>query len=182
MRSVTVVHVDKVLNRINMTREEYNQLVISVVELITANNAGGVARALKNAGYNSTDYISEPDLKVALLQLHATNPEKFYEVLQQVQWNFGKNNWTNDPQYRDPIVNSILREAPVDTSMEKGAFWGTILGILGTVLLPSTNPTPAPVSEQKTPWALYILVPLMIGAVILILVFGLKALTPSPSK
>lgn len=167
-----------------MTREEYNQSVVSIIELITANNAGSVARALKNAGYNSADFIAESDLKVALLQLHTTNPQEFYKVLEQVQWNNGKNNWTNDPQYRDPIVNAILRDSGMaDISNQRGDWWMTVVGVLGAVFLAQGGGgSPQPTPEPKTPWGIYILVPLMIGAVIFTLWLGLKLLTPKPSK
>lgn len=162
-----------------MTRQEYNQAVISIVELITANNPGGVARALKSAGYNSSQYIAESDLKVALLQLHATNPEKFYEVLSQVEWNMGKNNWTNDPQYRDPIINSITSQAGVDVSTERGGFWGTVVGVLGQIFLPQVQTPYTPPPEEKTPWGVYIIAGLSLIAVIVVLYFGLKFLTPA---
>lgn len=167
-----------------MTREEYNQSVVSIIELITANNAGSVARALKNAGYNSADYISESDLKVALLQLHTTNPQTFYEVLKQVQWNSGKNNWTNDPQYRDPIINAIIRDAGIETDIanQRGEWWLTAVGVLATIFLGQQGGgggTPPPAPEQKTPWGIYIMIPIIIAGVVLIAWLGIKSLTPS---
>lgn len=152
-----------------MTTEEYNQAIISVIELIVANNAGGTARVLKQAGYTTKDFIPESELKTALLQLHMSDRKKFFEVLHSIEWNHGNTNWTNDPKYRDRLINSLSKET--GSPIAKGGFWSALLGLLGSAVTP---PPPPPPAEQKTPWATYIIVALVGIGLITTLFFAFK--------
>ena len=157
-----------------MTAQQYNQAVISVIELIVVNNAGGTARALKQAGYPIKDFIPESELKTALLQLHMSDRKKFFEVLNAIEWNYGNTNWTNDPKYRDKLINSLSKET--GSPVAKGGFWGSLINALGQALVPTPSPLPPPV-EQKIPVASYIILGLVVIGLIVTVVFGIKHLS-----
>lgn len=115
-----------------MTRAEYDRAVIGVVALIVKNNAGGVARALRDAGYTSKyDKIPESELEAELLKLHALDKNKFYAVMNNIPWNYG-DTATNKPEIRDRIMGLVKMNNPnVNTdSTTKSDWWGGLLNLL----------------------------------------------------
>lgn len=109
-----------------MNQQDYNKAVIAVTRMIVANNPGAVARALRQAGYPTQDRIPSGDMEAALLQIHAINPQKYYDTLKSVSWNYGNSNWTNEPKYRDEIIKLIGNGAQV----AKGEWFQMLLGML----------------------------------------------------
>lgn len=102
--------------------------VLSVIELIVENNAGCVARKLKDVGYNTKNFIPAPELKVALVQLHDANRDLFYKVMRTCEWHQGNNNWTNNPLYRDKVLAAV--ETYTGQKVDKTNWWITTINYL----------------------------------------------------
>lgn len=156
-----------------MTIEEYNKSVASIIKLIVANNPGGVAKALRQAGYETKDYIPVSELESALFQLHSANSNQFYEVLKTVSWNYGNNNWTNEPQYRDQISMLVADTATtngMDTQRGVADWFKTALDYLQEQ---STTITTTP---GKLGMGFYIGLFLVVGGIFAIVYFGITSL------
>lgn len=78
-----------------MTIQDYNKSIALLIHLIVINNAGTVARVLRQAGYPVKNYIPEAELETALLQLHIADRNKFFTVMKSIPWNDG-HTATND--------------------------------------------------------------------------------------
>lgn len=161
-----------------MTIEEYNKSVGSIIKLIVANNPGGVAKGLRQAGYETKDYIPASELESALYQLHSANSPQFYEVLKTVSWNQGNNNWTNEPQYREQITELIA-----DTTATNGNAMATTRGVadwfktaLDYLQEQSTTVVTTP---GKLGAGFYIGLFLVVGGIFAIVYFGIKELKKS---
>lgn len=152
--------------------DEYNKAVISIVELIVANNPASTARALKKIGYNIGNYVPEGELKTALLQLEKTNPEKFWNTLRDIEWNPGINNWTNDPKYQQPIMDALGQQT--GSPVAKGGFWGTLLDLGMQLFLGQPTPPQPPPPQQQIPWGIFLITGFVITAVVLIVVFAIR--------
>lgn len=129
-----------------MTTEQYNKSIALLISMIVANNAGGVKRALKEAGYNSTyDFVPPAELESVLFKIHGADRIKFFEILKKVDWNFGNNNWTNKPEYRDQIIK-LVGQANGNTQLAKKDWWQSAIAFIqGTppTTTVSTTETPA---------------------------------------
>lgn len=110
-----------------MTAKEYNKGVATIVKTIVANNAGGVARALKDAGYPTKNYIPSSELEAVLLQLSMTDHNKFVEVIKNVPWNNG-DVATNTPQVREALMK-LVNAQPGSELARSGNWWDIILGL-----------------------------------------------------
>ena len=158
-----------------MTIEEYNKSVASIIKLIVANNPGGVAKALRQAGYETKDYIPASELESALYQLHSANSNQFYEVLKTVSWNYGNNNWTNEPQYRDQISMLVA-----DTATTNGNAMATTRGVADwfktAVYYLQEQSTTIVTTPGKLGIGFYVGLFLVVGGIFAIVYFGIKEL------
>lgn len=151
-----------------MTTNDYNKAVASVIKLIVANNAGKVAQGLRSAGYETKDFVPASELETALFQLHSANPNKFYEVLSGIQWNYGNNNWTNEPKYRDEIMKLVGEQS--GSAVAKGSWWEILLTLLQPQAPP---PQPLPVSQGRGAGFWIGMSAIAIGIVVVIII-GIK--------
>lgn len=108
-----------------MTSQDYNKAIAYIIPLIVKNNAGRVAIAFKEAGY-SKNYIPSGELEARLFQLHNINPQKFYEVMNTIPWNYGEVE-TNKPEIRDRIIEFTGTK---DSREAKGDWWKNLLASL----------------------------------------------------
>ena len=107
---------------------DYNIAVLSVIKMIVENNAGCVARKLKQSGYETKSFIPNPELESALFQLHTANPKVFFQVMKECEWNNGNNNWTNESVYRKQILSAV--EKHTGLQVDKSNWWGTTIAYL----------------------------------------------------
>lgn len=108
--------------------QDYNIAVLSVIKMIVDNNAGCVARKLKEAGYETKNFIPSSELESALFQLHTANRQLFFEVMEKCEWNNGNNNWTNNPQCKAQILSAVSNYA--GTQADKSNWWNITLDYL----------------------------------------------------
>lgn len=107
-----------------MTISDYNKTVAMLVHLIVMNNAFGVAKALKDEGYDTRKFIPAPELEAALLQLNMVNQDKFLRVMQNIAWNPGHLN-TNQTE----IINNMvtLTKSKVGASVNNTNWWPSLI-------------------------------------------------------
>lgn len=108
--------------------KDYNIAILSIIKMIVANNGGCISRKLKQYGYESKNFIPAPELESALFQLQAINPKLFFQVMKNCDWNFGNNNWTNEPKYRDQIITAVQTHTGVQ--VDKNNWWNTTISYL----------------------------------------------------
>lgn len=72
-----------------MSIQDYNKAIVLLIHVIVMNNAFGVARVLKNQGYDKKDYIPSGDIETALLQLYILDRDRFFRALRSIEWNPG---------------------------------------------------------------------------------------------
>lgn len=109
-----------------MTIREYNKAIILLIHLIVMNNAFKVANALKEVGYDTKNFIPAPELEAALLQLYMADPNKFFQVMNNVTWNYG-HVATNVPEGRDQVIN-LISQAGIET--DKSNWWQNFIGLI----------------------------------------------------
>ena len=102
---------------------EYNKAIALISHLIVLNNAGGVARALINAGYERKTYIDDNELELILLRTYLADKTKFFEVMNTIAWNYGETR-TNTPEIKEGLM--ALTNLP-DTAESKGDWWKRLL-------------------------------------------------------
>lgn len=107
-----------------MTISEYNKTAAMLIHLIVMNNAFGVAKALKDEGYDTRKFIPAPELEAALLQLNMVDQDKFLRVLQNIPWNPGHGN-TNQPE----VINSMVKlaQSKVGPSVDNTNWWPSLI-------------------------------------------------------
>lgn len=107
-----------------MTIQDYNKTVALLIHLIVMNNAFGVAKALKDEGYDTRKFIPAPELEAALLQFNMVDQDKFLKVLQNISWNPGHLN-TNQAE----IINNMvtLTKSKVGTSVDNTNWWPSLI-------------------------------------------------------
>lgn len=88
-------------------QQDYNLAVASIIKIIVANNAGCVARLLRQYGYPTADKIPASELEATLFTVHCASPELFYSILSKCEWNHRNNNWTNSEQVSEQIVSCV---------------------------------------------------------------------------
>lgn len=111
-----------------MTPQDYNKALATVIKMIVANNAGGVARALMNMGYPTRNKIPSSELESAMFTLYSASPEKFYEVLKSIPWLYNNNNWTNNAEYRSEIME--LLGGTTRSEVSRGNWWDVVLELI----------------------------------------------------
>lgn len=109
---------------------DYGKSVAAAIKLIVANNPGATARALKQIGAETKDFVPNPQLEADLWTLHAANRERFYQVLNSIPWNYGNNNWTNDPKYRNAIINTVGAQSTTNAKINLSNIWQSVVGAL----------------------------------------------------
>lgn len=107
---------------------DYNIAILSVIKIIVENNAGCVARKLKEVGYETKVYIPTSELEAALFQLHSANRNLFFKVMKNCEWNNGNNNWTNNPQYKEQILSAVSKYT--GTQADKLNWWNATMDYL----------------------------------------------------
>lgn len=108
--------------------QDYNIAILAVIKMIVENNAGCVARKLKDAGYETKNFIPSAELESVLFQLHMANPTVFFWVMRHCDWNYGNNNWTNEPKYRDQIIANV--KIHTGAEVDKSNWWSTTINYL----------------------------------------------------
>ena len=102
--------------------EEYNAGIVAVIKMIVENNSGCVARKLRAVGYISKyDKIPTLELEAQLLKVYMGQEELFFDIMRQCEWNYGNNNWTNNPIIRDQILSAV--EEHTKTKVDKTNWW-----------------------------------------------------------
>lgn len=142
-----------------MTQDELKLAIINVNNTIATNNPKGVTAALKRSGYPTDsrfDMLNHDALTRALLELYMSDPKKWADVVESVQFNYEKTDASTSPSTR-ATFESIIRSAnPNDTSaLQKGdkpKWWETALGyILGSTTTTTQGPV-APTTTKTSPW------------------------------
>lgn len=108
--------------------QDYNIAIVSVIKMIVENNAGCVARKLKEVGYETKSFIPAPELEVALFQLHNADAATFYKVMNNCEWNYGNTNWTNDNKYKEQIMSAV--QTHTGKKVDKHNWWDTMINYL----------------------------------------------------
>lgn len=109
-----------------MTSQEYNRSVVMLVHLIVMNNAGMVARALRQIGYPVKDFLPAAELEAALLQLSMADRAKFFQMMKNIQWNTG-HRATNQPE----MINGLIKLASEgNASVNNTNWWPSMVTIL----------------------------------------------------
>lgn len=147
-----------------MTSQQYNKGIATIVKTIVANNAGGVARALKEAGYETKNYIPASELESVLLQLSLANRDKFFEVLKAVPWNNG-DVATNQPQVRETLMK-LVDAQPGSPLARSGDWWDILLS-----LFTQQAPPPPPQQQPSNIWGNLFLA--VIATIVAILIYKL---------
>lgn len=102
--------------------EEYNTGIVAVIKMIVDNNSGCVARKLRAVGYVSKfDKIPTPVLESELLKLYMAEETLFFDIMRKCEWNYGNNNWTNNPIIRDQILSAVEEHTKV--KVDKTNWW-----------------------------------------------------------
>lgn len=96
--------------------------------MIIENNAGCVARKLKQAGYETKEYIPSSELESVLFQLHMADTKLFYDVMRKCEWNYGNNNWTNNVKVREQIISAV--SSYTGGNVDKDSWWNTTMDYL----------------------------------------------------
>ena len=112
-----------------MNLEDYNRTVAILVHLIVMNNAYGVAKALKDQGYDTQKFIPAPELEAALLQLHMASRDKFFKVMQNIPWNPGHVN-TNQKVVIDNMIK--LTQSKSGEMVDQTTWWPSLVGFVGS--------------------------------------------------
>lgn len=96
--------------------------IILITNLIVRNNGGAAARALMEMGYEKK-YIENEELEKALLQLYLADPDKYFNLLISIPWNYGHIE-TNKPEIRDAILKAMNITDTIET---KGEWWKALV-------------------------------------------------------
>lgn len=107
---------------------EYNKAIICITHAIVINNAGGVARALMDAGYEQKSYLNDCEMELALLQTFLCDKKKYFELMNSIPWSTGDKK-TNAPEIKDKLIEITNMQ---DTPETKGDWWKHILILLNT--------------------------------------------------
>lgn len=110
-----------------MTRD-YNIAIASTISMIVQNNAGCVARKLREVGYETKDYIPSPELESALFKVHMADPKLFFEVMRKCEWNYGIKNWTNEEKVRERLISAV--QSYTGVKVDKDNWWNTTMNYL----------------------------------------------------
>lgn len=113
-----------------ITLQDYNKSVALLIHLIVMNNAGMAARVLAQAGYPVKNYIPEPELEAALLQLHIADKKRFFEVIKNISWNPG-HIATNDENIINNMIN--LTQANAGTDANTSTWWPMLIQYISTI-------------------------------------------------
>lgn len=108
---------------------DYNIAILAVIKMIVDNNAGCVARKLRETGYKSTqDVIPAGEMESALFQLHTGQRDLFFDVMKKCQWNNGIKNWTNDNNIYEKIISSVQKRTGI--TVDKNNWWSVTMNYL----------------------------------------------------
>lgn len=107
---------------------DYDMAILAVTKIIVANNAGCIAKKIKEAGYETKDRIPASELESALLQLHIANKGLYFDVMKNCTWNNGNSNWTNDEQVKEKLISAV--ETHTGKKVDKANWWITTVEYL----------------------------------------------------
>ncbi len=106
--------------------EDQNKSVALIIPLIVTNNAGKVAIALRDAGY-AKKFIPPGELEAGLFQLYTANPDKFFEVMKTIPWNYGEKT-TNKPEIKDELIKLVVSNSRnADYEVDKETWWKELI-------------------------------------------------------
>jgi hypothetical protein len=105
--------------------KQYNEAIICITHAIVLNNAGGVARALMQAGYERKSFLQECEMELLLLQVFLLDRKKYFEIMHAVDWNPGEKQ-TNAPEIKDKLIALSNNTQNADTKVD----WKHILILL----------------------------------------------------
>lgn len=108
-----------------MTADQ-NKAIALIIPLIVKNNAGKVAIALRNSGY-SKKFIPASELEARMFQFYTANPDKFFEVMKTIPWNYGEIE-TNKPEIRDELIKLVSDNTGYEVS--KDTWWPELIALL----------------------------------------------------
>lgn len=112
-----------------MTRtQDQNMAIAAMIKLIAANNAGCVARKLREAGYPTGDKIPVSEIESNLFTIYTTNPNLFFDLMKKCDWNTGNMNWTNDPITKQQVINAIKQHT--GNEVDEKTWWPTAINFL----------------------------------------------------
>lgn len=94
--------------------QDYNKAVGALIKITVANNAGYIARKLREMNYQNKNIIPASELEANLFMLHAADTYEFYNLMKGFEWNKGNTNWTND----NKILNQLIEATKVHTGTE----------------------------------------------------------------
>ncbi len=121
--------------------EDQNKSVALIIPLIVTNNAGKVAIALRDAGY-AKKFIPPGELEAGLFQLYTANPDKFFEVMKTIPWNYGEKT-TNKPEIKDELIKLVVSNSRnADYEVDKETWWKELIALL--------SPGVPALEEQRT--------------------------------
>lgn len=126
-----------------MTQDQ-NKAVALIIPLIVKNNAGKVAIALRDSGY-SKSFIPGPELEARLFQLYTANPDKFFELMKTIPWNYGEKE-TNKPEIKDELIKLVTSNPNYEFSKE--TWWQELIAMLAS-LTPDQRKKPG-MSQNNT--------------------------------
>lgn len=104
----------------------YNRVIALIVPLIVQNNAGKTAMILRQFGYEKKTIIPAHELEAKLFQLYLADPNKFFLVLENIEW-LNSETQTNKPE----IKNTLIRLTGInETPATKGDWWKKLVEML----------------------------------------------------
>lgn len=99
-----------------------------MIAIITTNNAGCVARLLKQTEYPAMDKIPVSELESALFKIHSADAPLFYDIMKKCEWNKGNNNWTNDERIKNQLIEAVQKHTGM--LVDKLNWWSKTLEYL----------------------------------------------------
>jgi hypothetical protein len=103
-----------------------NKAISLTIPIIVQNNAAGVARVLRQLGYEKKTIIPAAELEAKMFQLYLADPKKFFAALANIEW-LQSETETNKPEIKNKLIAIVgLQETP-DT---KGDWWKKLVSML----------------------------------------------------
>lgn len=144
-----------------MTDNDIRLAVISANNTLATNNPKGLTEALKNSGEpvdDRFDILSYDALSKALLDLYASNPNKWARIMESVPFNYEKTDSSTTQNTKTLFENITKSFNPSDTSSmqksDKPKWWETALGFIigGTTTTHTAPVSTSDIKSRISPW------------------------------